>query len=340
MVDEGFDRNVFDQLLKFLHPIGAGEELSGGWVNEAERSESVISCEVVGKLLVAVGRQLPDELDAVLVGYAGGLVPVGGLNQEGNLVVVGSDSLEKILTCKFPAVRTVESKVRNHSEDVLPVSGVKSHGLVICPRQKKLRTASHAELCAPLVESLADGSPVLLDQKPVHLRQVGGNELDRVLYKQNHLYVSLLGIVVHVHAVLYKLNHGKEDRRVAEPVEHEIYVGAVLALEDLCLTVVGRRRERDERKIRVNSLDLFCKDLHPSGTQIQHGDDQIEVELSDHFQSLGFGAHMSDFRRVGQTEGRVLLVELLFHSSVFLEHEAVILGAHEKHVVDVLQHQG
>ncbi|MPM08915.1 hypothetical protein SDC9_55231 [bioreactor metagenome] len=48
---------------------------------------------------------------------------------------------------------------------------------------------------------------------------------------------------------------------------------------------------------------------------------------------------MGDFRRVVQAELGVLQIQLLFHPSVLLKQEAVVVIADEQYVVDMFQHQ-
>ena len=286
-----------------------------------------------------VRRELPAEIGPVFPCDLRTDLPVGRLQQDGQVRIGRPHFLYHILSGEVPSVGGLEREVRDDTQDVLSEAVEQADGLVVAACQQDLGSSAHPEPGPPLVQGLLDAGPVLLDQERVHVRQVGRYELHRVLDEDYHLDIGRVGIVLDVDAVLYELDHGEEHRRVSQPVEHVVDVRAVLALEDLGLAVVRRRRQRYERQRAVELLDLLCKALNAVASQIQHGYDEVEFEGLQQFQGLFLAAGMGDLGGIGKSQGRVLPVQFLLNPSVFLQHEPVVFRADQKHVVDVLEHE-
>ena len=245
-----------------------------------------------------IRRQLPAETCSVVLCNLTSSPLVRGLKKDRTVGAGLADLFYQMLTGKIPSERRIERQVSYDSQDVLLVAEEQPDGLVVASCKQYLGASAHPQPGSPLVQGLLDAGPVLLDQKRVHARKIGRYEADRILNEYDYLDISRVGVVLHVDAVLYELDHGQEHRRVTEPVEHVVDVRAVLALEDLGLAVVRRRRQRYERQRAVELLDLLCKALNAVASQIQHGYDEVILERLQQFKRLFLAARVGDFRRV------------------------------------------
>ena len=209
---------------------------------------------------------------------------------------------------------------------------------VVGAGEDDLRTAALAQRGIVSGEGFRGEVPALREDVAVQVRQDGGIEADGVLHEQDHLHAHLADVMVDVHLVLHQLDDGQDEVGIAQPAENIVEDAQVFVLDAL-RDAVGERSQHHA----VDAGELrFHGSRHVEGVVVgiaRHADDEIYLHCGQH--ALGFVGcgHLRERRRIAKAELHVLVVDLLFHAPIVLEHEGIVGVGDNQDVVDAAHHQ-
>ena len=231
-----------------------------------------------------------------------------------------------------------ETHVRDNAQHVILVLLEDADRLLISTGQLDLGTATHTQRLLVTVQRLLGEHLALLEHELIKMRQGGRIETHRILDQHDDLHTDTFRIVRRVHLILNQLNDGEQQLRVTQPAEHIINGTQVLVghpLRDL-LRERGQHHDRDGR---IQLLDLLGRRENIPVIHIRHADHQLEVPVFQLSQSLLLGSHLREPGRITQAQRGIFIKYLLIDPPVVLQHESVIFGRDQQHVIDALVHQ-
>ena len=209
---------------------------------------------------------------------------------------------------------------------------------VVGAGEDDLRTAALAQRGIVSGEGFRGEVPALREDVAVQVRQDGGIEADGVLHEQDHLHAHLADVMVDVHLVLHQLDDGQDEVGIAQPAENIVEDAQVLMLDTL-RDAVGERCQHHA----VDAGELrFHSSRHVESVIVgiaRHADDQVDVYRAEYPGGLFGRRDLREGRRIAQPQLHVLVVDLLFHTSVVLEHEGIVGVGNNQDVVDTAHHQ-
>ena len=121
-----------------------------------------------------------------------------------------------------------KTHVGNDTQDVVLILVEDAHGLLVGTRQLDLRTATHTQGALVVVQCLLGEHLALLQDELIEVRQCRGVETDRVFHQKDDLHPYALRVVGRIHLILYQLDDGQEQLRVAQPTEHIVDCAQIL----------------------------------------------------------------------------------------------------------------
>ena len=168
-----------------------------------------------------------------------------------------------------------KSHIGDDADDVRPIAVVEFDGFVVTSRHQHFRPGALAEELLLLVERIADGDGVLLENEFVEQRQIGRVVPHGVLDQHDRPYALVEDIVLGVETVLYQFDDGDNQVGGVIPVKEIINLALVLLLE-ASVHLFAEGGKNDNRALRISFFRLRSKIPHfASSCAI---DDQNEVK--------------------------------------------------------------
>ena len=333
-----------DHLLHLHQVFGLADDGTRVGVFEEEFAE--------GKLLVDIFVQLREQRFGILGDeprseLAGLYLELGlrRLQQDGHQRVVGLDAAAEVdARVAFLALGRVvavqhEPYVGDHAQDVLLVTVVEFHGLLVIGGQQDFRPGTLAQNLLLLVEGVLEEFGVLQQDQLVELGQVGRVEAYRVLDEQDGLHAAVGDVLLGVHFILDQLDDGHDQVGIAVPAEDVVEPRAILLLQT-AVDVLREGGEQRDRDLGVAFLDDLGKREYVQLPDVVHRQDEVErVVAAEQLQRFACGAHARERRRVRHVQVEVFLVDLRFDVSVLLEDIPVVAAADQQDLVDSVFHE-
>lgn len=186
------------------------------------------------------------------------------LQQDGHQRVVGLDAAAEVdARVAFLALGRVvavqhEPNVGDHAQNVLLVTVVEFHGLLVIGGQRDFRPGTLAQNLLLLVEGILEEFCVLQQDQLVELGQVGRVETYRVLDEQDGLHAAVGDVLLGVHFILDQLDDGHDQVGIAVPAEDVVEPRAILLLQT-AVDVLREGGEQRDRDLGVAFLDDLGK---------------------------------------------------------------------------------
>ena len=209
---------------------------------------------------------------------------LGGLHQERHSRVVvlyqaaEADSGVYLLVLRPVALVDDKAHIGDDSYDVGLVAPVEGDGIVVVGRHKDFRSGTLAHNLLLFVQGVAYRLAVLLEDKFVEQRQIGGVVAHRILHQEYGPHPHLQYVLIGVELVLQELDDGDDDVRAVVPAEHIIDAGAVAAL-DVTVDFPRERAQQNYRSPRPEGLGLTRETEDIQFPDIVHRDDQVELPV-------------------------------------------------------------
>ena len=232
-----------------------------------------------------------------------------------------------------------EPYVGDHAQDVLLVTVVEFHGLLVIGGQQDFRPGTLAQNLLLLVEGVLEEFCVLQQDQLVELGQVGRVETYRVLDEQDGLHAAVGDVLLGVHFILDQLDDGHDQVGIAVPAEDVVEPRAILLLQT-AVDVFREGGEQRDRDLGVAFLDDLGKREYVQLPDVVHRQDEVErVVAAEQLQRFACGAHARERRRVRHVQVEVFLVDLRFDVSVLLEDIPVVAAADQQDLMDSVFHE-
>ena len=136
--------------------------------------------------------------------------------------------------------------IRDYTEQILLITLVECHGIVVVGRHKDLRTSTLSQYLLLLVERISYRDTILLQHQFIYSGQIGRIVANRVLDKQNSLNTHIEDIVLGIHTILQQLDN--RNNQVGRVIPAEDVVDArgitLLNLAINLLREVGQKHHR------------------------------------------------------------------------------------------------
>ena len=245
----------------------------------------------------------------------------------------------KLLVGGFvPAVED-ETYVGDYAQHLLLEPVEQGNSVVVVRGHQDFRTCALAEDLLLLVEGVLQRRDILLENKLVEQRQIGGIVADGVFDQQYALHAAFQYVLLCIHAVFQQLDDGYYEVGGTAPAEGVIYAAAVAFLKFLP-DFFRIRGEKHYRGIRSHLL-------HPRGevedvyrADVVHCDDQIETfPVLHHTESVGGRFGTFEYRRIGEIELGILARNAHVEPAVLFQGEIVVIVAHKQDSAYAPAHQ-
>ena len=230
-----------------------------------------------------------------------------------------------------------EAHIADHAEAVVLVFAVYVHRLLIGSGEHHLGASPHAQRGGVGVECLGGEVAALLENVAVEVWEDGRVEPDGVFHKENHLHARLHDVVLDIHLVLYELDYRQEEVGVAKPTKHVIEDAEVLALH---APRDAMREGREHHAVDLRKLRLDGP-RHGEGIAVGvagHAYHEVYARGGEHALCLLDGRHLGERGRIAQAKGHILVVDLLLHAAIVLEHEGVVGIGHDEYIIYTAGH--
>ena len=340
MVRKHIVRNVVDLFLQGLQVFRPAHLLQGLGIAKDKRSEAKILNDEVAQLQgerlgVFVHESHTQALSQALVGE------VGRLHQGRQMGIVEAHLLYECdaqLGFLVTAVPFLKTYIADDPKQILLVSLVQIHGLIVGLGQKDFGPSPHAKHLLVLIECFGHKIARLLHHNLVKFGQVGGSIADGVLHQDDALYPDFLNVVGGIHPIFDQLNDRQQEVGVPQPAEDIVDGREVLVLQsDAYLPVeVG---EDHNGNLIVLFPDALGQGEGIILSQVQHFYHQIDVAILHDSEGLGRCGGFYKNGGIAKIQRHILVEDLLVDAPILLQHEEVIVGRDDEHSTDALLHQ-